>query len=116
MSPHACRSLTGASILSRVRYIFSHWGQTRQSSAVYVPGSSKELPGWWHIIWEISGSRLAETAGLSMRLPLSSDSSSLSLSQPQGFLALSFIISCLLLFLGMFASFCSRASGVLLSC
>jgi hypothetical protein len=36
----------------------SHWGQTRQSSAVYVSGSSYKLvllPGWWLNVWESSG-------------------------------------------------------------
>ena len=34
--PHQASPLPGASSLSRVRCIFSHWGQARQFSAVYV--------------------------------------------------------------------------------
>ena len=43
--PYQMSPLPGASGLSRVRirYIFSHWGQTRQSSAVNVLGASYQL-------------------------------------------------------------------------
>jgi hypothetical protein len=40
---HQTSPLPGASSLSRVRCIFSHWGQTRESSAVYVSGASYQL-------------------------------------------------------------------------
>ena len=45
-SPHPLYQtfpLPGASNFSRVRCIFSHWGQTRQSSAVYAWGTSYQL-------------------------------------------------------------------------
>jgi hypothetical protein len=32
-------SFPGTSVLSRIRYIFSHYGQTRQSSAIHVSGA-----------------------------------------------------------------------------
>jgi hypothetical protein len=42
------------------------------------------LPLWWSCIWEISGSRLIETAGPTTGSPFSSASFSLSLIQKQG--------------------------------
>ena len=36
-------SLSGATRISRLRLPFSHWGQTRQSSAVYVSEASYQL-------------------------------------------------------------------------
>jgi hypothetical protein len=45
--------------LSKVRYVFSHWGQTRQSSTVYVLKALDQpvyiLSSWWFSIWEIPG-------------------------------------------------------------
>ena len=78
--------------LSRVRHDFSHWGQTRQSSAMYLWGGVRMggqtipcvLPSWWLNVWEILGVWISlETAGLPMRAPTST-SSSLSLIQWQG--------------------------------
>jgi hypothetical protein len=44
LHPHTTRPLPSwASSLSRVRCVFSHWGQTRQSSAVYVSEVSYQL-------------------------------------------------------------------------
>jgi hypothetical protein len=40
LSPILPSLFPGASILSRTRHIFSHWGQTRHPSAIYVPRSS----------------------------------------------------------------------------
>jgi hypothetical protein len=42
---------------SRVRCLFSHWVQTRKSSAGYVGGfgPASMLSGWWLSVWEISG-------------------------------------------------------------
>ena len=42
------------------------------------------LPGWWSSVWEISGSRLIETAGPPTRSPSSSAFPNFSLIQPQG--------------------------------
>jgi hypothetical protein len=56
--PHQSSLLPGASSLSRVRCIFSHWGKTRKSSAVSVCLGPHMLwcmlPDWWHQVWEIS--------------------------------------------------------------
>ena len=57
LSPRGCSShpqafpLPGASSLLRIRHIFSHWGQTRQSSAVYVLGASYQLV---HAAWLVA--------------------------------------------------------------
>jgi hypothetical protein len=40
------------------------------------------LPGWWFSLWELQGSGLVESAGLSMGLPFPSASSILSLIPP----------------------------------
>ena len=69
----------GASSLSRVRYIFSHCGQTRQSFAVCVKGLRSA-----GVCYLIDGSeserprksKLVETAGLTIGSPSSSASSS----------------------------------------
>jgi hypothetical protein len=53
-SPHQASPPPGASSFSRVRYIFSHWSQTRQSSAVANHISWSMLSGWWLSVWEIS--------------------------------------------------------------
>ena len=48
--------LPEASSLLRVRQVFSYWGQTRQSSAIYIcVGASDQLrilPGWWLSVWD----------------------------------------------------------------
>ena len=57
MSP-ADLPLPRASHLTRVKHIFSHWGQTRESSAIYVWNpwiSSCMLPGWSLNVSDISG-------------------------------------------------------------
>jgi hypothetical protein len=41
----------GTSSLSGVRYFFSHWGQTRQSSAIYMSGVSYHLV---HAAWLVA--------------------------------------------------------------
>jgi len=46
----------GASNFYRIRYIFSHWCQTRHFSAPYVPGpwtSVCMLFAWWLSLWEL---------------------------------------------------------------
>jgi hypothetical protein len=56
---HQASPFPGTSSLSRVRCIFSHWGQTRHSSAVYVSEASSYqlvwcmLPGWCVSVQEI---------------------------------------------------------------
>jgi hypothetical protein len=83
---HQTSQLPKASSISRFRCVFSHWGQTRQSSAVYMSGKSYQLV---YAAWLVPhcqrswGSRLVETAGLHIRLPFSWASSSFSLIQPQ---------------------------------
>jgi len=85
--PHQISKLPGASSLLRVRCIFSHWGQTRQSSAIYVLGTSSQ---WVYTAWldpvseRSQGSRLIETAGPPIGSLSSPASSSFSLIQPQG--------------------------------
>ena len=46
-----------ASSLYRIRHILSHWGQTRQSSATYVPGAMDHpmYALWWLSLWELWG-------------------------------------------------------------
>jgi hypothetical protein len=49
--PHRTRSspFPGASNLLRIKHIFSHWGQTTQTSPIFVPGASDRpmfAPGW----------------------------------------------------------------------
>jgi hypothetical protein len=65
-----------------IGHIFSHWGQTRQSSVIYVSGVSDQLlNGAWLVALRDHQSRLVETAGLPMGSPSSSASSNLSLIQ-----------------------------------
>jgi len=71
---------------------FSHWCQTRLSSAVNVLGASEQPGTLWCLVddpvSEISqGSRLIETAFLLMLLTSSLPFYSLSLIQPQGFIS-----------------------------
>jgi hypothetical protein len=65
----------GASSLYKIRNILSHWGQTRQSSTIYVWGggrggvgeawtSSCILFGWWLHLWEVKGFWLVDTVVL----------------------------------------------------
>jgi len=75
--------------ISKVKCIFSHWGQMRQSSAVYVSVALDQLVSVSCLVGgseskRSQGPRFVETAGLPMRSPSSSTSSSFSLIQPQG--------------------------------
>jgi hypothetical protein len=48
--PQETSSFLKSSSPSRIRCIFSHWGQTRESSAIYVPGPWTSLcmvSSWW---------------------------------------------------------------------
>jgi hypothetical protein len=64
LSPKGCPhhqsslGLLGTSSLSRVRVVFSHWGQTQQSflccMCQWPQTRSCMLPGWWLGVWEIS--------------------------------------------------------------
>ena len=74
LNPHQDSPLSRVSCLSRVRHIFSHWDQTRQSSAVYVSGSLGQaniccLVGG-SVRERSRGSGLVEIAGLPMGLTL----------------------------------------------
>jgi hypothetical protein len=60
--PRSTSPFPGALSLYRIRYIISHWNQTRQSSATYVPEwgrVSSDQPayalGWWLSFWELPG-------------------------------------------------------------
>ena len=76
---HQTSPLPGASGLSQVRCIFSHWGQTRQTSAVYASGASYQLvyAAWLvaQCLRDLRESGLVETAGLPKWLPSSTVSS-----------------------------------------
>lgn len=42
--------------LLRIKYIFSQWSCTRQTSTVFVPGAldrTMYTPGWWLSLWEL---------------------------------------------------------------
>ena len=87
LSPWKRMTLNKASLapasLSRIRHIISHWGQTRQSSAVYLcsgEGGCCLVGG--SVSGSSQGSRLVETAGLPMGLPSPSSPSILPLIQP----------------------------------
>jgi hypothetical protein len=54
---HQTYPFPGASSLSRIKHI-SHWGQTRQTFATYVPGALDQplyAPDWWLHLWEFPG-------------------------------------------------------------
>jgi hypothetical protein len=79
----------GTSSLSRVRRIFAHWGQTQQSSAVYVwAWGLRQALVCCVVCVSVSersqGSGLVETTDVPIGSPSSSDSSSLFLIQSQG--------------------------------
>ena len=65
--PWACSPIwvspfPGASRLYRIRHILSHWGQTRQFLATYVPEPQTSpcmLFGWWLGLWELPGIRVS---------------------------------------------------------
>ena len=87
-NPYQASPFPGASRFSRIKHIFSHWGHTRQFSAVYVSAALDQLT---YAAWfggsaseRSQRSSLVETAGLPMGSPSSSASSSLSLIQPWG--------------------------------
>jgi hypothetical protein len=64
--------LPGDPSLSRARWMFSHWGPTRQYSAVYVLGVSDQpvnATGGGIVSERSQESRLVETAGLPMCHP-----------------------------------------------
>jgi hypothetical protein len=87
---HQTSSLLGASSTLRIRCIFSHWVQTRQSSVVYVLGphiSWCMLPGWWSSVWEIVGIQFSWDFWSFYRVALPSASSTFSLIQSQESLA-----------------------------
>ena len=71
--------LSVASILSRVTRIFSHWGQTRQSSDAHVSGDF----GPAHICCMVGGSVLETTQGSAYGVASSSALYTLSPAQPQ---------------------------------
>ena len=52
--PHQTSPLPGASNLLRVRYIFSHWGNTLLYMCREPQISWCMLPSWWLSVWEIS--------------------------------------------------------------
>jgi hypothetical protein len=85
-TPYQPSFFPGVSSLSRIRHIFSHWGQTRQFTAVDAPGSLWPAYVWYLVGDSVSGSsmgsRLVETAGFPMRLPSPSAPTILPLIQP----------------------------------
>jgi hypothetical protein len=43
---------------SRIKHIFFHWGLSRQTSVIFVPGASNcpvYVPGWCLGVWELPG-------------------------------------------------------------
>ena len=87
-NPHPTGPLNslGPPISWRLVYHFL-MNKTPRSCTVCVLGtyiSCCMLPVWWSSNWEVSGSRLIETACLPTGLPSSSTSSSFSVIQPQG--------------------------------
>jgi hypothetical protein len=78
-TPRQASLFSGASSLSRVRCIFSHWGQTRPCSAIYVFRALYQLvyAAWLvaQCLRDLRESGLVETAGLPKWLPSSTVSS-----------------------------------------
>jgi hypothetical protein len=64
--PYEASLHPGTWSLSRVRCIFSHWDQTKESSTVYVSGNLNYLmnAGWWLRVWETSGVRVGRECRL----------------------------------------------------
>jgi hypothetical protein len=88
--PHQTSKPVGASSLLRVRYIFTDWTQTLQSSTLYELVVSYPLvyaAGWWCRFWEISEVQVNWYCWSSYWVTLLLNFSSLSLIQPQGLAA-----------------------------
>jgi hypothetical protein len=79
---------SGVSSLYRIRCILSHWGQTRQFHAIYVPGSLKPACACSLVSFSVSGSskgsRLVETIVLPVEFLSPSGSSIFPSTLPQG--------------------------------
>jgi len=86
LPPHQASKFPRASSLLRIRWIFSEWTQTWESSALYVLEASSQLGCLvgGSVSERSQGSRLVETAGPPTGSPSSSAPSSFCLIQLQG--------------------------------
>lgn len=93
LPPQQTSPFPGASGLSRIKHIF-YWGQTRHTSAIYVPATASDqlmyAPGWWFNIWQLPLAWVSWDCWSSYRVSTPSASSILPLIQPQGYCSCSF--------------------------